>query len=323
MPNEVQTIRGPINVDDMGTTLMHEHVFIVDPDVLRNWGEHWDEEVRIADAVSKLQAAKDLGIDTIVDPTVIGLGRYIPWVQRVNEQVDINIIPATGVYSFGEIRHFFEHRGPGLLLDIPEPMTELFVRDITDGIGDTGVKAAFLKHVIEESGLTPGQTRIATAVCEAHQETGAPITVHTNSAHEMGRVAIDFYEKHNVDLTKVVIGHAGDSNDLDYLRFIADKGAIIGCDRFGLDIYNPTDQRVATIAALCKEGYADRIVLAHDVSCYLDYFPGEQQAAIAQVAPNWHLGHITNDVLPALREAGVTDDQINQMLVETPKRYFS
>lgn len=323
MANQVQTVRGPVDVDQLGTTLMHEHVFIVDPDVLQNWGEHWDKDVRMADAVQKLQKAKDLGINTIVDPTVVGLGRYIPWVQEVNAQVDINIIPATGVYSFGEIRHFFEHRSPGNLLDIPEPMTELFVRDIKDGIGDTGVKAAFLKHVIEESGLTPGQTRIATAVCEAHQETGVPITVHTNAVHEMGRVAIDFYEKNNVDLTKVVIGHAGDSNNLDYLRFIADKGAIIGCDRFGLDIYNPTENRVASIAALCKEGYADRIALAHDVSCYLDYFPGEQQAAIAQIAPNWHLGHITNDVLPALREAGVTDDQINQMLVETPKRYFS
>lgn len=323
MSKTVETVRGPVSVDDLGTTLMHEHVFIVDADVLRNWGEHWNTETRIADAIQKLQTAKRLGITTIVDPTVVGLGRYIPWIQQVNAQVDINIIPATGLYSFGELRHHFEHRGPGMLLDTPEPMTELFVRDIKEGIAGTDVKAAFLKHVIEETGLTPGQTRIATAVCETHQETGVPITVHTNSAHEMGRVAIDFYEKNGVDLTKVVIGHAGDSNDLDYLRFIADKGAIIGCDRFGLDIYNTTQNRVASIAALCKEGYADRIALSHDVSCYLDYFPGEQQAALGQVVPNWHLGHITNDVLPALREAGVTDDQINQMMVETPKRYFS
>lgn len=323
MSKTVETVRGPVSVDDLGTTLMHEHVFIVDADILRNWGEHWDTEARIADAIQKLQTAKQLGITTIVDPTVVGLGRYIPWIQQVNAQVDINIIPATGLYSYGELRHHFEYRGPGMLLDIPEPMTELFVRDIKEGIAGTEVKAAFLKHVIEETGLTPGQTRIATAICETHQETGVPITVHTNSTHEMGRVAIDFYEKNGVDLTKVVIGHAGDSNNLDYLRFIADKGAIIGCDRFGLDIYNTTENRVASIAALCKEGYADRIALSHDVSCYLDYFPGEQQAALGQVVPNWHLGHITNDVLPALREAGVTDDQIHQMMVETPKRYFS
>lgn len=323
MAAQVETVNGPVDVSSLGTTLMHEHVFIVNADILRNYGEHWDEEKRIADAIEKLTVAKNAGIDTIVDPTVVGLGRYMPWVQRVNEAVDINIIAATGLYSFGELPEFFKYRGPGGLVEGAEPMTELFVRDIREGIAGTGVKAAFLKHVIEESGLTPGQERIAAAVCETHQETGVPITVHTNAMHEMGTVAIDFYKKHNVDLTKVVIGHSGDSNDLDYLKSLADTGATLGCDRFGLDIYNPTDQRIATVAALCKDGYADRIVLSHDVSCYLDYFPGEQQAAIPQIVPNWHLLHIHNDVIPALLELGVTEDQVTTMMVDNAKRYFS
>lgn len=318
---QVSTVRGPIDVEDLGSTLMHEHVFIIDTDMLRN-DDHWNEERRIIDATEKLGAAKAAGIDTIVDPTVIGLGRYMPWLQRVNAGVDINIIPATGIYSFGDTRHFFAFRGPGTPIGGADPMTELFLRDITEGIAGTGVRAAFLKHVVEASGLTPAQERIATAVCETHQETGVPITVHTNAALEMGRVAIEFYEKHNVDLTKVVIGHAGDSNDLDYLRFIADKGCIIGCDRFGLDLFNTTANRVATIAALCEEGYSDRIALSHDASCYLDSFPGDGREGLVEMAPNWHFLHITNDVLPALRERGVTDDQITQMLVENPKRYF-
>jgi len=321
----VETVLGPVELDHLGVTLMHEHVFVLTPDVMQNYGdEWWDEDIRVADAVKKLGKLKAAGVDTIVDPTVVGLGRYIPRVQRVNAEVGINIIAATGLYTFDSIPHFFQYRGPGTPLGGPEPMTEMFVRDIREGISGTSVKAAFLKGVVEEAGLTPDQTRVQTAICETHQETGVPITVHTNAAHQTGRLALEFYAKHNVDLTKVVIGHAGDSNDLDYLKWIMDQGATIGCDRFGLDMYNPTADRIATIVALCAQGYADRIVLSHDASCYMDFFAGEQsQAMLKAAAPNWHYRHITNDVLPALREGGVAEDQIKAMIVHNPRRYFT
>jgi phosphotriesterase-related protein len=321
----VETVRGSVELDHLGVTLMHEHVFVVTPDVMQNYGdEWWDEEVRVADAIKKLGKLKAAGVDTIVDPTVVGLGRYIPRVQRVNAEVDINIVAATGLYAFDSIPHFFHYRGPDTLLGGPELMTEMFVRDIREGISGTSVKAAFLKCVVEEAGLTPDVARVQAAISETHQETGVPITVHTNSAHQTGRLALEFYAKHGVDLTKVVIGHAGDSNDLDYLKWIMDQGATIGCDRFGLDMFNPTADRVATIVALCAQGYADRIVLSHDAACYMDFFSGEQaQAMLKAAAPNWHYRHITNDVLPALRERGVAEDQIKTMLVHNPKRYFT
>jgi phosphotriesterase-related protein len=102
-----------------------------------------------------------------------------------------------------------------------------------------------------------------------------------------------------------------------------DQGVTIGCDRFGIDVYNSTADRVATVAALCGQGYAPRIVLSHDASCYIDYFSGEDwQAAKEQAVPNWHYEHIHRDVLPALREQGVTDEQIETMLVDNPRRYF-
>jgi phosphotriesterase-related protein len=321
----VETVRGPVAVDALGTTLMHEHVFVLTPEIMTNYGEQWwDEQERVADAVAKLADVKAAGVDTIVDPTVVGLGRDIPRVARVNAQVDLNIVVATGLYTFDEIPHFFRYRGPDTLFGGPEPMIEMFVGDIREGIGDTGIKAAFLKGVVEERGLTPDQTRVQRAIAAAHRETGAPITVHTNSTHRTGRTALEFYAQEGVDLTKVVVGHAGDTNDLDYLRWIMDQGATIGCDRFGIDLYNPLADRVATVAALCAEGYADRIVLSHDAACYMDHFPGEAaQAAKAQAAPNWHFRHIPDDVLPALREAGVTEEQITTMLVDNPRRYFS
>ena len=321
----VETVKGPVEVDQLGPTLMHEHVFVLSTEYRENYGDGswWDEEVRVADAVAKLTSLRAKGITTIVDPTVWGLGRYIPRIQRIAEQVDVNIIVATGLYAFEELPHQYEHRGPGLVLDIPEPMVTDFTRDIVDGIAGTGVKAAFLKCVVEAAGLTHGVDRIARAVARTHAETGVPITVHTSSPAQSGRLALDLFGKEGVDLTKVVVGHAGDSNDLDYLMALADTGATLGMDRFGLDLYNPTAERVRTIAALAERGYADRMVLSHDASCFMDYFGELYDAVHAAAAPNWHYEHISDDVLPALREAGVTDAQLDQMLVDNPRRYFS
>ncbi|MFC7343978.1 phosphotriesterase family protein [Saccharopolyspora griseoalba] len=321
---DVQTVRGPVDVGQLGTTLMHEHVFVLTPDVMQNYGDQWwDEEERVADAVHKLRELERAGVDTIVDPTVVGLGRYIPRIERVNAEVDINIVAATGLYTFDSIPHFFHYRGPGTLLGGPELMTEMFVRDIREGIAGTGVRAGLLKCVVEERGLTEDQSRVQAAICETHQETGLPITVHTNAAHQTGRLALEFYRERGVDLSKVVIGHAGDSNDQDYLKWIMDQGATIGCDRFGLDMFNPTAERVRTIAELCAQGYADRIVLSHDAACYMDFFSGEaSQEMLAQAAPNWHYLHIHRDVLPALRERGVSEEQITTMMVDNPRRYF-
>jgi phosphotriesterase-related protein len=321
----VETVKGPVEVDNLGPTLMHEHVFVLSTEHVHNYGDGswWDEEARVADAVAKLNAVRAKGITTIVDPTVWGLGRYIPRIQRIAARVELNIIVATGLYVYEELPHQYAYRGPGLLLDMPEPMVADFTRDIVEGIGSTGVRAAFLKCCVEAHGLTPGVDRICRAVARTHVETGAPITVHTSGPAQSGRLAVDLFSKEGVDLTKVVVGHAGDSNDLDYLMGLADTGATLGMDRFGLDLFNPTPDRVRTISALATRGYADRMVLAHDSSCFIDYFGAAHDAARAAATPNWHYEHISDDVLPALREAGVTEAQIEQMLVDNPRRQFT
>jgi phosphotriesterase-related protein len=320
----VETVRGPVEVGELGPTLMHEHVFVLSTEHVQNYGYGlwWDEEARVADAVGKLRSLRGKGITTIVDPTVWGLGRDIPRIQRIAEQVELNIVVATGLYVYEELPHQYTVRGPGLPLDMPEPMVTDFTRDIVEGIGATGVKAALLKCCVEAQGLTPGVERIARAVARTHVETGTPITVHTSGAAQSGRLAIGLFRKEGVDLTKVVVAHAGDSNDLGYLMELADSGATLGMDRFGLDLFNPTPERVATIAALAARGYADRMVLAHDASCFIDWFGADHDAVRAMAAPNWHYAHISDDVLPALRDAGVTEAQIEQMLVANPRRYF-
>lgn len=322
----VETVRGPVDVADLGRVLMHEHVFVLSTEHVQNYGtgDWWDEDERVDDAVDKLNTLHAAGIQTIVDPTVWGLGRYLPRVQRVAERTELNIIAATGLYTYDDVPHQYDLRGPGLLVDLPrDPMIDDFTRDITDGIADTGVKAAFLKCAVEAKGLTPGVERTLRAVAATARDTGAPITVHTSSPTQAGRLVVAVLTEEQVDLSKVVIGHAGDSNDLDYLTELADAGCLLGMDRFGLDLYNPTGSRVDTIVSLIERGYVESLVLAHDASCYIDWFPGDAQAAVAQVAPNWHFTHITDDVLPMLSERGVTEAQIDQMLVATPARYFS
>jgi phosphotriesterase-related protein len=320
----VESVRGPVELSDLGQTLMHEHVFVMSTEHMQNYGsDWWDEEARVADAITKLNAIHAKGITTIVDPTVWGLGRYIPRIQRIAEQTPVNIIVAAGLYVYEELPQQYAYRGPGNLIDIPEPMVTDFSRDITEGIAGTAVKAAFLKFALETPEPSPGIERIARAIARTHVETGAPITVHTSGPHQTGRTAVRIFTEEGVDLTKVVIGHAGDSNDIGYLIELADTGVLLGMDRFGLDLFNPTAERVKTIAMLAGRGYAGSMVLSHDASCFIDYFGAAHDEARAVAAPNWHYEHISDDVLPALLAHGVTQAQIDQMMVENPVRYFT
>ncbi|MFJ3804674.1 phosphotriesterase [Streptomyces sp. NPDC090088] len=315
----MQTVRGPLRTELIGTTLMHEHVFVADEELRYNYPEHWEgEDIRVEEAVVRLKELKSRGVDTIVDCTVIGLGRNVERVARVNEQVDINIIPATGMYTYNELPMSLHLFGPGTLWGGDEPMVDMFVRDITEGIADTGIKAAFLKCAIEDR-LTPGVERVMKAVAETHKRTGAPITVHTSTVHRTGLVALEVFRKEGVNLSQVVVGHTGDTTDFDYLHELLDSGAYLGMDRFGLDLLLPTDDRVRTVAALVEQGFADQLVLAHDAACHLDYFP---PGMLAERAPNWHLTFIHDTVLPALRDAGVSEAQLTTMLVDNPRRYF-
>jgi phosphotriesterase-related protein len=315
----VETVRGPVGTSGLGTTLMHEHVFVLTPDMLANYPAGWDEASRVEDAVTRLTRLKAQGVDTIVDPTVVGLGRYIPRIEQINGDVDINIVVATGLYTYNDIPFAFHYSGPGTLMDRGEPMVDLFVRDITEGIAGTSVKAAFLKCAIDEPGLTPGVERVMRAVAQAHVATGAPITVHTSVHNQGGTTTQRILAEEGVDLTRVVIGHCGDTSDIGYLTGLADRGSLLGMDRFGLDVILPFEERVDTVAHLCRLGYTDRLVLSQDASCYIDWFPADLMAA---VAPNWHYEHVVADVVPALAERGVSPDQIKAMLVDNPRRYF-
>jgi phosphotriesterase-related protein len=298
---------------------MHEHVFILSPDITANYPEVWgDEAKREDDAIKRLNELKSRGVDSIVDLTVIGMGRYIPRIARVAAATDINIVVATGVYTYNDVPMYFHFTGPGGALGDGEPMIDMFVRDIEHGIADTGVKAAILKCATDEPGVTPGVERVLRAVAKAHRLTGVPISTHTHAATRRGLEQQRIFADEGVDLTRVVIGHSGDTTDLDYLEELIGNGSYIGMDRFGVDVFLPFEDRVNTVARMCERGHADKMVLSHDAACFMDWVPEQLLPAL----PNWHYLHIHNDVIPALKERGVTDEQLTTMLVDNPRRIF-
>lgn len=317
---QVNTVKGALNTEQLGVTLMHEHVFVLSAEIMQNFPEPWgDEEKRVADAIARLNELKSRGVDTIVDLTVIGLGRYVPRIQRVSSQTDLNIVVATGVYTYNDVPMYFHFQGPGTELGGPEFMADMFVRDIEEGIAGTGVRAAILKCATDQPGVTPGVERVLRAVAQAHRRTGVPISTHTHAHTERGLEQQRIFEAEGVDLSRVVIGHSGDTTDIAYLERLIANGSYIGMDRFGIDVLLPFEDRVNTVAKMCELGHAGKMVLSHDAACFNDWLP---EAALPSVLPNWHFLHIHNDVIPALKVRGVTEEQINRMLVDNPREIF-
>lgn len=317
---QVQTLRGPVDSAVLGRVLIHEHIFLMDMEYTYNYRPDFFAEQTIADAAARLNALKASGIDTIIDLTVLGLGRHVPSLAKVAPLTDLNIVISTGAYTFDEVPGPFAFHGPGLLLDRPEPMVDLFVRDITEGVAGTGIRAGQLKCAIDMQGLRPGVERIMRAVARANVLTGCPITVHTAPQAETGLVVQQVLAEEGVNLEDVIIGHCGDTGDIDYLMKLADKGSLLGMDRFGVEFAITMEQRVATIAEMVKRGYAGQMALSHDCCAWSDFFP--QVADYHRAMPRHHYLHIHDDVIPALREAGVGQRDLDTMFVDNPRRHF-
>ena len=250
---------------------------------------------------------------TIVDLTVLGLGRDVGGVREIAEASGMHVIVATGLYTYDELPHHFA-----------VARRRLHGRRSSSATSRRASRAptsaqAILKCATDEPGVTTGVEKVLRAVARAHRRTGVPISTHTHAATRRGLEQQDIFEQEGVDLRRVVIGHSGDSEDIDYLETLMGRGSYIGMDRFGIDVYLPTDKRVATIAKLCERGHAGRMVLAHDASCHIDWF---DSAMLKQFAPRWNFLHISDDVIPALKEAGVTGEQIRAMTVDNPRRIF-
>jgi phosphotriesterase-related protein len=317
---QVQTLRGPIDSSTLGRVLIHEHIFLMDMEYTYNYRPDFFADETITKAAARLNALKATGIDTIIDLTVLGLGRHVPSLIKVAPLTDLNIVISTGLYTFDEVPGPFAYHGPGLLLDAPEPMVDLFVRDITEGVGGSAIKAGMLKCAIDLPGLRPGVERVLRAVARANVLTGTPITVHTAPQVETGLIVQHVLAEEGVNLEDVIIGHCGDSKEVDYLMKLADKGSLLGMDRFGVEFAITMEERVATIAQMVKRGYVGQMALSHDCCAWSDFFP--QVEDYHRAMPRHHYLHIHDEVIPALLEAGVSQRDLDTMFIDNPRRHF-
>lgn len=323
----VQTVRGPIAVSDLGRVLSHEHVVM-----LSDWNQLEYPEFGFPDgrdaAVRKIAARlhelKAAGIDSMIDCTVPGHGRDIALLAEANRHVDFNIIVATGVYTYDALPFPFKRFGPGPGEGRDQDLlARMFLKDIREGIAGTGIRAGVIKVCTDRPGVTPNIDRILRVAAVVHRMTGVPITTHTDAA---GRVGLDqqrIFAEEGVDLACVTIGHSGDSNDLGYLRQLMEAGSIIGADRFGFVMPGQPDldQRIATVATLVRDGFADRIVLSHDATICTDWWP--EDPARSGFPADWTQLLIPREVLLRLAKAGVGEDDIEKMLVANPARWLA
>ncbi|WRL67061.1 hypothetical protein U6N30_18645 [Blastococcus brunescens] len=158
------------------------------------------------------------------------------------------------------------------------------------------------------------------AAAVVHQQTGVPITTHSRPDLRNGLDQQAFLRAAGVDLSRVVIGHCGDSEDVAYLRTLMDAGSTIGMDRFGMEHVLPDERRVAVVLDLLRLGYADRMVLSHDAATFSRVTPPSWRAVHA---PHWHVENIPRRIVPMLLAGGASPEDVDRMMVANPARILT
>lgn len=304
---KVNGVLGPIASEDLGFTLMHEHIMVCNWSMRQSFEDWVDIDEVTAKATSEVNLAQERGVSTLVDLTPINLGRDVHVLRAVAERAQAQIIAATGFY--------YQHE-PWMGGWEVDRLVEWLLRDIEQGIQGTDSKAGLIKAATAEEGVTADNRKTLQVAARLQLASGVPISTHTVPQNRSGLGQQDVFEAEGVDLGRVVIGHCGDTDDLEYLEEILTRGSFIGMDRFGLDMILPMEKRVVTVARLCERGWAERMVLSHDACCAIDFFP----PGLVEMPPRWNYRHICDDVIPALRKEGVSEMDLTAMTIDNPRR---
>jgi phosphotriesterase-related protein len=316
----VNTVLGPIRPEALGLTLMHEHPMIA------WWGWQLDpaapviprkEAVKVC--VDRMEELKAFGMRSLLDPCPMDLGRDVEFLAEVSQASGVHIICATGVYkeSLGGSAYFrFRAEFGDAVID---EMAETFARELTDGIGSTGIKAGIVKVATQAHKISHYEEMALRAAARAAKATGARITTHTDEG-TMGREQLDILASEGVDLRRVIIGHSCRSADLRYHTDMLDRGCSLGFDQLGVEITQPDRLRKAALIGLLGIGFEKQLVLSHDtVWCS----PGRPLPFPVDLMPNWHPTHVFKNIIPSLHEAGVPQAKIDTMLIGNPKDFFT
>ncbi|MGC3993130.1 MAG: hypothetical protein QM779_03210 [Propionicimonas sp.] len=313
----VNTVTGPVEVDTLGRTLMHEHLVFGYPG---HEGDRtmwtYDEDAIVAAGVASLRAIKAQGFSTIFEATPNDCGRNPLVMKRIAEEADFTVICATGYYR--------EHHGGAayfdmrsLFTDTVSEMADLFIKELTEGIGDTGVKAGIMKLGTGHGEISDYEQVVIKAAARAQQATGAPIITHTEGG-TMGPEQARALVEAGADPSKTIVGHmCGGAKDLDYQLEVLSYGVGVGYDRTGGNrLFNDItdDDRMDTVTTLAERGYLNRIFWSQDsIATWL----GRSWDGFRSLpgAEHWKITRIGDYIIPGLLQRGLTEADIDQLLV--------
>ncbi len=324
MATTVNTVTGPISSDDLGKTLVHEHFFFGYPGYQGDvtFGK-FDREEAIRVGLDVAEKVKAHGVRTVVDATPNECGRDPEILREISERGDIQIVCSTGYYYEGEgAPAYFKFRAA--LGPAEDEIFEMFIKEITEGIGGTDIKAGVIKLASSKDVITDYESMFFRCGAKAQRETGIPIITHTQEG-TMGPEQAQLLISEGADPRKCQIGHMDGNTDVAYHLATLEHGVNVAFDRFGIQgiVGAPMDEaRTATLIGLLGLGYTDRILLSHDtVNLWLGR-PLVMPDSVAQLLANWHPTHLFENIVPKLKQAGVTDQQIETIFVENPRNLF-
>ena len=311
----VNTVTGPADTADFGFTLSHEHVGTNAAGLRHTYPQFIDRDGMREQSIAAMKAVYEDGVRTIIDVSTFDLGRDVQLIREVAEESGMQIVVATGNHlavprPFGDVS--------------PDAIAPLYIQEIEEGIEGTRIKAGIIKVASDRGGITPPQEVVLRAAARTQKATGVPISTHTWSPDRVGEAQVRILEEEGVDLDRVYIGHSNDDTDLEYLLGLLNRGVWLGLDRYpgGQTAGTPNwEQRTEIAKALMDAGFTHRIMLSHDYSVPKARHGAEVQEARRRANPDAY-NFIPRYVLPRLKELGASDEEIRQITVENPRRFF-
>jgi phosphotriesterase-related protein len=308
---QVQTVLGPVDSSALGVTLSHEHVFVVMGEDNKHYSWMFDLDATREIAIREVAEAKDGGIGAMIDLTTPDLGRDVEFVRDVAKATGMHIVVATGIWR--DVPRSFWAR------DI-DKIADIFVREIEVGIGTTDINAGVIKVANDMGGVTPEAERVLRGAARASKRTGCPISTHHWAPERVGTRQVEIFEEEGVPMHQVCIGHSADTTDVAYLESLLKRGVYLSMDRYpGAEGRPDWQQRNQTVKALIDNGWARRLMLGHD------YAPAPVSAGSKRALssePTRYL-FVSTVALPALRKDGVSDETIDLMMREVPRRFLT
>lgn len=286
-----------------GYTLMHEHMTID----LSGQKHNLDCKVDCIDEITKeMKKLYSKGVRNIVEVTNRGMGRNVKNIVKISKESGINFICSTGFYK--------EPFLPDYVYEMDkEEIAELLINDIEIGIDGTGIKAQLLGEIgTSKDHMTKEEKKIFESIVIAHKKTGVPISTHTTlGTNALGQ--IEFFEKNNVDLSKVNIGHVDLSGDVQYIIEILSKGVYISFDTIGKNNYLLDSKRVEMLKILQDMNLLNKVFLSQDIS----------RKSNMEFMGGIGYSYIFDSFIPMLKEKGITDESLDLMLYKNPINFFN